>query len=543
MRGLLGFAVALLLVLVFFGYGGRSDAPELLTEVYSPAIGRVPPGAPLSDSVQQWHHDLLSPRGQQFLRRVVPDQAGVLWISLILMLAVAFDFGRVRNPHNMELALLLLPGLAFFNVLRFIDLMQQPSYLRLLDLVFSAIFFGILAIAIRALWRAARPGEWSWRPNLPLRPVATLTAVLLACNIMTALVRVPDDAGYFVNLGAQRLRERGRLPYGDPLLTGTPGAAYGPILYAAHVPFQMLVSPGGVNERSPAKPPLTADSPYYLPPPLATKLCAIAFQVLAVFAIFSAGTRLGGGREVGWAMALLYCGSPYILGVGGEEFFVGGMTFISHIAPAALVLAAFAAVPFPVWAGVLLAVAVGAGFYPVFLFPAWAAFWWNDRQRLLRFVAGFAIAAAIIGAFTWSASRPVEGQSRLGTILSDTLGHHTDPRGYGSSAFGFWGQRDSIRTWMITPLAGQSSLASPVYLVLFGLVGLGAWITRSGSERALALVTAAISAAFALAKIHTTGGYVAWWYGFLLLGLFAADTLHKSVSLPDTDLYTAAKPT
>jgi hypothetical protein len=530
MRALLSFVAALLVVLVFLGYGGRSDAPEVLTDVYSPAIGRVPASAPLLESIERWRHDLSSPRGQQFLRRVVPDQAGALWIALLLALAVAFDFGRLRNPHNTELALMLLPGVAFFNVLRFIDLLQHPPYLRLLDIVFSVIFFGVLAIAVRGLWRAVTPGEWSWQPNLPLRPLATLTAVLLACNIMTALVRVPDDAGYFVNLGAQRLRERGRLPYGDPLLTGTPGAAYGPVLYAAHVPFQMLVSPGGVNERSPAKPALTTDSPYYLPPPLATKLCAIAFQLVAVFAIFSAGTRLGGSRDVGWAMALLYCGSPYILGVGGDEFFVGGMTFISHIAPAALVLAAFAAVPSPVWAGVLLAMAVGAGFYPVLLFPAWAAFWWNDRQRLLRFVAGFAIVAAIIGAFTWSASRPVEGQSRLGTILSDTLGHHTDPRGYGASGFGFWGQRGSIRTWMITPLAGQSSLASPVYLVLFGLVALGAWITRAGSERALALVTAAISAAFALAKIHTTGGYVAWWYGFLLLGLLAADAARRTVS-------------
>ena len=72
---------------------------------------------------------------------------------------------------------------------------------------------------------------------------------------MTALVRTPDDAGYFVNLGAQRLRERGRLPYGDPLLTGTPGAAYGPVLYAAHVPFQVMVSPQPVNTRSTPQPP------------------------------------------------------------------------------------------------------------------------------------------------------------------------------------------------------------------------------------------------------------------------------------------------
>jgi hypothetical protein len=532
MRALLLLAVGILAALLWLGYGGRTDPPEALTDVYSPAIGRVPAPGPFGDSIRQWREDLASTRGQHFLRRVVPDQAGVLWLSLVLALAVAFDFARLRNPHNVELALLLAPGVLFFNVLRFIDVMPQPAYLRLLDVVFS-VTFAISALLVgRAIWRAVKPSDWTWQPNLTVRALATLTAVLLICNMMMALVRVPDDAGYFVNLGAQRLRERGRLPYGDPLLTGTPGAAYGPVLYAAHVPFQLVVSPARLNEHSPPKPALTADSPYYLPPPLATKLCAIFFQLIAVVSLFVAGRRLGGRPEIGWAMALLYCGSPYILGVGGDEYFVGGMTFISHVGPAALMLAAFAALPFPAWSGVLLATAVGAGFYPVFIFPAWAAHWSRDRQRLLHFAAGFAIAASIIAVATWSASRPAEGQSRLGTILSDTLGHHTDPHGYGSSAFGFWGQRGGIRGWMIAPLAGQSTLASPVYLLLFGLVGVGAWAARTGSERALALVAAAISAAFALAKIHTTGGYVAWWYGFLLLGLFAADAARRAAAAP-----------
>jgi hypothetical protein len=268
---------------------------------------------------------------------------------------------------------------------------------------------------------------------------------------------------------------------------------------------------------------MTADSPYYLPPYLATRLCAIFFQLIAVASLVAAGTRLSGRRDVGWAMAALYCGSPYILGVGGDEYFIGGMTFVSHIVPAALTLAAFALVPQPMWSGVLLAMATGAGFYPAFMFPAWAAHWWGDRQRLVQFVAGFAVAAALIGAFTYVESRPAEGLSRIGTIMSDTLGHHTDPKGYGASPFGFWGQRGGIRQWMIDPLVGTSGLTSPVYLLLFALVGITAVITSRGADRALALSTAAIAAAFSLAKIHPTGSYVAWCYGFLLLGLLAAD--------------------
>jgi hypothetical protein len=43
-----------------------------------------------------------------------------------------------------------------------------------------------------------------------------LAIVTLGLNLTLALVRPPDDAGWFVNLGAQRLRERST-PHGDPL--------------------------------------------------------------------------------------------------------------------------------------------------------------------------------------------------------------------------------------------------------------------------------------------------------------------------------------
>jgi hypothetical protein len=289
------------------------------------------------------------------------------------------------------------------------------------------------------------------------------------------------------------------------------------------VPFQVLVAPRGVNERSPAKPALTPEAPYYLPPALATRLCTIFFQLVAVVALVAGATRVSGRRDVGWAIAALYCASPYILGVGGTEFFIGGMTFVSHIAPAAITLAAYALAPSPAWAGALLATGAGAGFYPAFMFPVWAAHWWKNWNGLRRFVAGFAIAGLLIAGATWIASRPAEGKSRLATILGDTLGHHTDPSGYGSSPFGFWAQHGGIRGWMIAPLVGASTLASPAYLVFFALIAASAFIARRGADRTLALTTGAVAAAASLLKIHPTGTYIAWCYGFLLLGLLAAD--------------------
>ena len=532
MRVLLTLALGALVGLLWVGYGRDSDARDILTDVYAPRIGVVPPGAPVAGAIPRLGNDLRSPRGQEFLQRVVPTQAGALWLALVLALAIAVDFMRPRNPHNYELVLLLAPGVLFFDSIHLIELLDRPTYRTLVDLVFGTVVAITLGLMARAMWCAVRPSRWQWQPNLTLRPLAALTAVLLVCNIMTALVRTPDDAGYFVNLGAQRLRERGRLPYGDPLLTGTPGAAYGPVLYAAHVPFQVMVSPQPVNTRSSPQPLLKPESPYYLPPALATKLCTIVFHLVAVVALFVSAARLSGRRDVAWAIAALYCGSPYVLGVGGDHSFIGGLTFVSHIGPAALTLAAFACLAAPFASGLLLALATGAGFYPILMFPAWTAFWWRNPQGMQRFVVGFVFTGCLIAAGTWAWSQPAEGLTRLATLMRDTLGHHTDPGGYGSSAFGFWGQQTGIRAWLIAPLVGGSSLTSPVYVVMFGLVGLSIGIARHGSEGALALMTATIAAAFSLAKVHSTGSYIAWWYGFLLLGLLATDTQREPQSLP-----------
>jgi hypothetical protein len=155
------------------------------------------------------------------------------------------------------------------------------------------------------------------------------------------------------------------------------------------------------------------------------------------------------------------------------------------------------------------------------MFPAWLGYFLPDRKNCTRFVVGFALAAAVIGGGTWALSQPAAGRSRVGTILNDTLGHHTDPEGYGRSPYGFWGQRDGIRRWMIAPLGGKSGLTTPAYALFIALVAATFFIARGASAARLALLTAAIALAASVIKIHSTGVYVAWAYPFLLIGLFA----------------------
>src|SRR5438034_11805492 len=158
--------------------------------------------------------------------------------------------------------------------------------------VFVVIFALNVVLIVRAWRRSRRAAAAAWKPGLHQRALIVLAGLLFVVNVMDALVREPDDVGFFVNLGAQRLRERHALPYGDPLLTGSPGAAYGPLLYVAHLPFQWALSPARVNADSPDLPPLGANATYNAPQPLATKLCTVAFHLVGVAALFVIGCQL-----------------------------------------------------------------------------------------------------------------------------------------------------------------------------------------------------------------------------------------------------------
>ncbi len=428
------------------------------------------------------------------------------------MLLVAFDWNRPGQSRNIELLALLPIGFLLFEVMRFFALLQDPSYWQLMDAVFIGImFFSVLLLAF-ALTRMKRPHAEPWRPNLPKRALMVLTLVLLSLNVMAGLLREPDDVGFYTNLGAQRLRERAMFPYGDPLLTNTPGATYSPILYFSHLAYQVMLVP--VQNPPDPRPEFGV---YVLPPILASQLATVTFHILGVIGLFVAARRLI-GDDGAWGVTALYCGSAYVMGVGGDREMINGMTFASHIAPAAVTMLAFAALPRPWLSGALLATATWTLFYPAFFFPAWAGYYRRSRTQLIAFVGGFAIAGLVIGVPVLLRSQPIEGRGVISTVLHETQGHQQDPNAYGSSPFGFWGQRGGIRAILRDPLVAGQPNTAPAFLLFAAFVVGGFFLARGNTEVQLALLTGALGIATQLWKIHGTGVYVTWYYGFLLLG-------------------------
>ena len=520
-RVLLIGAIALIAIAVIAQPGNRDHDRLTRRHLETPVFGPPPPAASAAQTVAQVWSDLRqqSITGGSFLQSLLPTEAGTLWIAVIIAMVVGFDTVDVLNPQNIELVSMLIVGLMLFNVLRFFDFLNDPIYFNVMDWVFIGVVAASLWLFARALWRVWRPQVRAWRPNLPVRSLMVLTIVLLTLNGLTAVIRGPDDAGFYTNLGGQRVRERGMFPYGDKLLTGSPAAAYGPVLFLSHLPFQFALDHSVVNPDSPNH-PLLPDDVYYLPPPLASQLATLMFHLLGVAALIIAARRLA-GDQVAWGLAALYCGSAYVLGVGGPKEMVGGLTFISHIAAPALALTAFALLDSPLLSGVVLALSIGTVFYPLFFVPAWIGYYSKNRPAMFRFIGGLALAALIVGGPVIALSRATQGQGRLTTIIRETLGHHQGPEGYASTPFGFWGGRGGIRGWLQKEMVAGQAASTPMFMVVLVFSALAFFPARQATPQQLALLSAAAAILAVTWKILGTGVYVTWYYPFLLIGFFA----------------------
>ena len=250
-----GVLAALLLVVIAVTVHHASPERERMTPRHlENAVFQHPPAWPgVAHSVATIWSDLKGRSGEQFLDAMLPTQAGVLWISLIVALMVGFDYARPLSLRNLELLSLLLIGFLLFNVMRFFDLLNDPTYFHLMDFVFVGIVTVSLGLIAIAIWRVRHGEKIAWRPNLPAGALVTLTVLLFGLNVLIGVAKPPDDAGFYTNLGAQRLRERGRMPYGDPLLSNSAGAGYGPLLYLGHLPFQFLLNPEPINPSQPTR--------------------------------------------------------------------------------------------------------------------------------------------------------------------------------------------------------------------------------------------------------------------------------------------------
>jgi hypothetical protein len=385
------------------------------------------------------------------------------WVWIPLTLLFVIPFVDPRRPFRIRhLDLLVLAGfgvsVAFFNDAN-IDVSVPLAYPLLLYLLGRMLWIG--------LRRGRRPD-----PLRPLVPISWLLVGLLflvgfriGLNIASSNV---IDVGYAGVIGANRLA------HGDQLWGNFPkdnehGDTYGPVTYAAYVPFERVLPWSGKWDSLPA-----------------AHAAAIAFDLLCLGLIFLVGRQLR-GPPTGLTLAYAWAANPftlYAMNCNVNDALVG-----------ALVLGAIAAAASPVGRGALVGLAGMAKFAPLGLAPLFAT---HTRGGALRVALGLAAALApcllLVLAF-----------GGLHEFYDRTLGFQAS-RG---SPFSIWGLYD----WTAAQAVVQAAAAILAVAVAF--------VPRRRDVVGLAALSAAVLIALQLGVTHWFYLYLVWFLGPVLIALLA----------------------
>ena len=218
------------------------------------------------------------------------------------------------------------------------------------------------------------------------------------------------------------------------------------------------------------------------------KTIAIAAHLAIIVGLVLIGNRHFGNLRSGVGCALLYLILPYTAQMTGR---------VDHCLPAALLLWAVLCYRRPMVAGILLGLAAGLVYYPLFLLPLWCSFYW--QRGVGRFAIGIAATLFVLGALL-----TFGGTETLVQHLRSMFGLFAptkEPRG-------IWGVGWDPR-WRL-----------PV-IVAFGI--LSAWFAAWPSPKNLGTLIGCSAALMVAVQFwHGYGGglYIAWFLPLLLLTIF-----------------------
>jgi hypothetical protein len=386
------------------------------------------------------------------------------YLSLVLIIAVFFRFNRFWSLRNFDLGLLLAAPVGLL-------LIRDPDAA---GIGFSWLFvisglFLLRLLADPLLRRRPHLGQ-----NLNAPGSAFLCVAAFALLATEAINGHPSPA-----------TER-TLQQAQDLVAGNEDVAPEEARVAAAGPVApMLSAPIGAAFRVPE---------------LAARAMAVLSHLLVILGLVLVGRNLFGDLQLGLAMATLYLLLPCTAYDVGE---------VNHVLPSAMIVWALVAYRRPMVSGVLLGLACGVMFFPVFLLPVWAAFY--GRRGALKFgTALLLVAGVVLSIAAVTATGPDSFVRRtIGTIHLEEMLSFEAPMG----ALGFW--TSELRYYRI-----------PVIVTFFLLLAaLTFWPRRKHLEH-LTASSAAIIVATQFWYPVQGGAYLLWYLPLLLVVVFRPRLVH-----------------
>jgi hypothetical protein len=390
-----------------------------------------------------------------------------VWIPLTALFLIPFlDPRRPFRMRHLDLAVLVAFGVsvAFFNDAN-IDVSVPLAYPLLAYLLGRMLWIGLRRRRAPDPLRLLVPVSWL------LVGLLFLVGFRIGLNIASSNV---IDVGYAGVIGADRLTHGDRL-WGNFPKDNQHGDTYGPVTYAAYVPFELALPWDGRWDVLPA-----------------AHAAAIAFDLLCLGLMFLIGRRLR-GPPLGVALAYAWAANPftlYAMDCNVNDALVGG-----------LVLGAIAVAASPGRRGALIGLAGMAKFAPLGLAPLFAT---HSRGGARRFALGLAAALAPCLVL-------VLAYGGLHAFYDRTLGFQAQ-RG---SPFSIWG------------LYGWDKAQAVVQAAAVILAVAVAFLPRRRDVVGLAALAAAVLVALQLGVTHWFYLYLVWFLGPALIAFLGDAEPHR----------------
>lgn len=384
------------------------------------------------------------------------------YISALMMVGVYFKFQRLWSVRNLDLVALIAfsPGLllVYHGLLKQLPELIQAGYVWLFAV---GLFFLIRLLLDPVMVR--RP---LLDPNLSAGGLAFTGAALLVF-LMANVITSPQE----------------RLEYllAQQESPASPGLGYAPFQSFSSLSNQEIIlvdpsrpeTPRGLSFRA-----------------TATHAVAILAHLAVVAGMVWIGFRHFDNPHTGVAAATLYLLTFYTSQLTSQ---------VEHVAPAALLVWAIAAYRRPAVAGVLIGLAAGLIFYPLFLLPLWCGFYW--RRGVIRFVLGV---AAVLAAMVILLAVISPDYGAFVAQLGQMFGIRNP---FTSPLSGFWGYFDSA--YRIPVVAAFAALCG----------GLAIWPAHKNLGTLLSC-SAAVMLATQFWHADQGGLCMAWYLPLLILTIF-----------------------
>jgi hypothetical protein len=405
-----------------------------------------------------------------------------VYLSSILTICLYFKFSRVWSVRNLDLILLVLlaPGLVVvdYGLAQGDRNIEQMGYLWLFAI--SGIFM------VRLLLDPMMVRRPLLEPNLSVGGMTFLglsLMVFLMANILNSNPTQDDLAGV---RGAEQVQARQSSPPDDTSLT-THGPGYPLLHLLPSISTQLWFLANTAHDM-----PQETDARRDMLNKATTRTMAIFAHLAVIGGIVLIGYRHFDNIRAGIAAGTLYLLLPYTAQMTGR---------VDHALPAALLVWAVAAYRRPVIAGVLIGLAIGVIYYPVFLLPLWIGFYW--QRGLLRFSLGVVITVALVIA---SLAFISDSPAHFGTLVQQMFGWTSlSP----DKVEGFW----------------SFGILDPIYRypVLVALVVFCASLALWPAQKNLGtLISCSAAVMLATQFWHPRGGglYMDWYLPLVLLTIF-----------------------